>query len=82
MSTLTIPDELLRSANMTEQEMVVELAIALYQREKVTIEQASRLAGMDRIEFQRELANRDLYLTLDVDDLEQDIATLRALGRL
>ena len=82
MSTLTIPDELLRSANMTEQEMAVELAIALYQREKVTIEQACRLAGMDRIEFQHLLASRDLYLTLDVDDLEQDIATLRALGRL
>ncbi|MBW3571507.1 MAG: UPF0175 family protein [Gemmatimonadetes bacterium] len=82
MSTLSIPDEVLRSANMTEQEMVVELAIALYQREKVTIEQAAGMAGMDRIAFQRELANRDLYLTLDVDDLEQDIATLRGLGRL
>lgn len=82
MSTLTIPDEVLHSANMTEHEMVVELAIALYQREKVTIEQAAHMAGMDRIQFQRELASRDLYLTLDVDDLEQDIATLRALGRL
>lgn len=82
MSTLTIPDELLHSADMTTQEMAVELAIALYQREKVTIEQASRLAGMDRIEFQRLLASRDLYLTLDVDDLEQDIATLQGLGRL
>lgn len=82
MSTLTIPDDVLHSANMTEQEMVVELAIALYQREKVTIEQAAHMAGMDRIQFQRELASRDLYLTLDVDDLEQGIANLRALGRL
>jgi predicted HTH domain antitoxin len=82
MSTLMIPDELLHSADMTTQEMAVELAIALYQREKVTIEQASRLAGIDRIEFQRVLASRDLYLTLDVDDLEQDIATLQGLGRL
>ena len=32
--------------------------------------------------FQHVLASRDLYLTLGVEDLEQDIATLRALGRL
>jgi predicted HTH domain antitoxin len=82
MTTLTFPNDLLFSTNMTQQEIATELAIALYQREKLTIEQAATLAKMDRIAFQHLLASRDLYLTLDVDDLEQDIATLRALGRL
>lgn len=82
MASLTFPEELLHTTEMTEQEIATELAVALYQREKLSIEQAARLANMDRIDFQRLLASRDLYLTLDVDDLEQDIATLRALGRL
>lgn len=82
MTTLTFPNDLLFSTNMTQQEIATELAITLYQREKLTIEQAAGLARMDRIAFQHLLASRDLYLTLDVDDLEQDIATLRALGRL
>lgn len=57
-------------------------SLALCQREKLTIEQAAELARMDRMAFQHVLASRDLYLTLGVEDLEQDIATLRALGRL
>ena len=82
MTTVTFPNDLLFSTNMTQQEIATELAITLYQREKLTIEQAAALARMDRISFQHLLASRDLYLTLDVEDLEQDIATLRALGRL
>jgi predicted HTH domain antitoxin len=82
MTTLTFPHDLLFSTNMTQQEIATELAVALYQREKLTMEQAAELARMDRIAFQHLLASRDIYLTLDVDDLEQDIATLRALGRL
>lgn len=82
MTTVTFPNDLLFSTNMTQQEIATELAVALYQREKLTIEQAAELARMDRIAFQHLLASRDLFLTLDVDGLEQDIATLRALGRL
>jgi predicted HTH domain antitoxin len=82
MTTLTFPADLLETTALSQQELAVELAVALYQREKLTIEQAAHLAKMDRIAFQRLLASRDLYLTLDVDDLEQDIATLRSLGRL
>ena len=80
MFAVTFPHDLLFSTNMTQQEIATELAITLYQREKLTIEQAAEVARMDRIAFQHLLASRDLFLTLDVDDLEQDIATLRALG--
>jgi predicted HTH domain antitoxin len=79
MTTLTFSEDLLQATASLNQQ---ELAVALYQRETLTIEQAAHLAKMDRTAFQRLLASRDLYLTLDVDDLEQDLATLRALGRL
>lgn len=82
MTTLMFADDVLAWTNMSEQELATELAIALYQREKVTLEQAARLAKLDRIDFQHLLASRDLYLTLDVDDLEQDISLLRSHGRL
>jgi predicted HTH domain antitoxin len=82
MTTLMFADDVLAWTNMSEQELATELAIALYQREKVTLEQAARLAKLDRIDFQHLLASRDLYLTLDIDDLEQDISLLRSHGRL
>lgn len=82
MTTLTFPNDLLFSTNMTQQEIATELAVALYQREKLSLGQAASLAGMGKIRFQHLLASRDIPLNLDVPDLEKDIANLRALGRL
>jgi predicted HTH domain antitoxin len=82
MTTLTFPKDLLVSTNMTQQEIATELAIALYQREKLSVGQAASLAGMGKSGFMHLLASRDIPLNLDVSDLEKDIANLRALGRL
>jgi predicted HTH domain antitoxin len=80
--TITIPDSVLESARMSEAELRQEIAIVLYQREKLTLAQASRLAEMDRLQFQYLLASRGLNVHYGVEDFEQDIATLRGLGRL
>ncbi len=82
MTTVTFPNDLLFSTNMTQQEIAAELAVALYQREKLSLGQAAGLAGMRKMQFQHLLASRDIPLNLDVSDLERDITNLRALGRL
>lgn len=74
---VAVPDDLVRSAGTTESDLVVEMALLLYQQERLTIEQAARFGRMDRIAFMQVLADRDIPLTLDVDDLEQDIVALR-----
>lgn len=79
---MTIPDELLQTAHMTEAEMLQEIAVLLYVREKITLAQASRLAKMDRLQFQHLLASRRVPMNLGVSDFEQDLETLRGLGRL
>ena len=80
--SLTISDELLHSAHMSEEELSLEIAVLLYQREKLTLAQAARLAKMGRVQFQHLLASRRIPLNYDVSDLEQDLKTLRELGRL
>jgi predicted HTH domain antitoxin len=82
MTTLTFPNDLLFSTNMTQQEIATELAVALYQREKLSMGQAADIAGMRKMQFQHLLASRDIPLNLNVSDLEKDIANLKALGRL
>lgn len=82
MNAVTFPHDLLFSTNMTQQEIAAELAIALYQREKLSLGQAAGLAGMRRVPFEHLLASRDIPLNLDVADLELDIRNLKALGRL
>ena len=49
--SIVIPDEIITSTRMTEAEMKQEIAIMLFQREKLTLAQASRFAGMHRVAF-------------------------------
>jgi len=67
---------------MSEAELRQEIAIVLYQKERLTLAQASRLAEMDRLPFQHLLASRGLNVHYGIEDFEQDMATLRGLGRL
>jgi predicted HTH domain antitoxin len=75
---ISLPDDL----GLSEREIKEELAIALYQREAVSLAKAAKVAGMTRLEFQRLLASRDIPIQYDVDDLHNDVETLRKLGQL
>ncbi|MEH2052289.1 UPF0175 family protein [Nostoc sp.] len=50
--------------------------------EILTLAQASRFAGINRIAFQYVLASRQISVHYGVEDFEQDIKNLRAMGRL
>jgi predicted HTH domain antitoxin len=76
-----IPDEVLAAAHMSEEEFRQEVAVMLFERGKLTIGQACRLAGMPRLRFQHLLASRQIPVHYDVADLEADLETLRSLGR-
>ena len=81
MSVL-IPSELLTVARMTAAEMRQEIAVMLFQREKLTLAQASRFAGIHRVSFQHLLASRQIPVHYGIDDFEQDLKNLKAAGRL
>jgi predicted HTH domain antitoxin len=78
---LTIPDDILQAAGLTERECLIELAVHLYAERRVTIAQALRLSGLTRSEFDEDLARRDISL-YSVDDLRRDVSDLEQLGRL
>jgi predicted HTH domain antitoxin len=79
---LVVPDEILHATGMTEQEVAQALAVALFEKEKLTLGQAARLAGVTQFEFQHLLAAQGIPIHYDVAEFEQDLATLRSLGRL
>ncbi len=80
--SLTVPDELLLAARMSEEELRQEIAVMLFARERVTLAQAAHFAGQDLRRFQHLLASRDITVHYDVPELEADLQTLRELGRL
>lgn len=80
--SVVIPDEIMQATRMTEAELKQELALHLFQREKLTLGQASKLAGMTRMQFQHLLASREIPVHYGVSELKEDVETLRKLGRL
>jgi len=77
-----IDDSVLIAAHLDESELKRELAIALFERERLTLGQASLLAGVDQLAFQGFLAERKIPIHYDVEELREDLATLRRLGCL
>jgi predicted HTH domain antitoxin len=80
--SLVISDELIRASGMSEAELFQELVLMLFAREKLSLGKASRLLGVTQLDFQALLAEHDLYVHYDVEDLWEDLANLKAGGLL
>jgi len=78
---LTIPDEVLAAARITEPELRREVAVTLFQQERLTLAQASRLAGMSQGAFQRLLAERHIPVHYGLEEFEQDLRTIQPRGQ-
>ncbi len=82
LSVVEVPQEILDSARLTPSELKVELAVHLYAQGRLAIGKARELADMALWEFRQLLASRRIPPHYDEADLEEDVATLRELGRL
>jgi len=80
--SVIIPDDILHATRMTEEELRQELAIMLFQKEKLTLGQASRLAKMNRLQFQHLLASRQIPVHYDVAEFVEDLNTLKEVKQL
>ncbi len=75
---IQVPDDL----GVTEEQARLDFAVGLYSSHSASLARAARLAGRSRVEFQRILAERGIPLAYGAADLEDDIATLKQLGKL
>ena len=80
--SLTISDTFLQTARISEDELRQEIAIMLFQRDKLTLAQARQFARMPRLQFQHILASRQIPVHYDVAEFAEDLHTLQRLGRL
>ncbi|NEP11963.1 MAG: UPF0175 family protein [Symploca sp. SIO2C1] len=80
--SVVIPDDVLVSARMSETQLKLEIAIMLFQQDRISIGKARRLAGINLLEFQREISQRGICIHYDVEEFEEDIKTLQEMGRL
>ena len=73
--SMVISDEVIQATRLTTTELMQELALAL----KLTLGQASRLAGMSQWQFQQLLGSRDIPIHYGVADFEADLRALEEL---
>ena len=78
---VVIPDEIVRAARMTDREFVQALAVMLFEKNRLSLGQASHLAGISQWEFRGLLTDQGVSLHYDVAELEQDLATLRTMDK-
>jgi predicted HTH domain antitoxin len=72
-----ISDEVLSAAHISEPELKQELALALFQKERLTLAQASRLAEIGQLAFQALLAERQIPIHYGLDEFREDLRSLR-----
>ena len=79
---IEVPREIIHITRMTPQGLKRELAVYLFQQDKLSFGKAREMADMSVWEFQQLLGSRDISVHYDVEDYEQDMATLKELGQL
>lgn len=80
--SLVISDELVQASGLSEVELLQEVVLLLYQREKISLGKASRILGISQLDLQALLTSHNLYIHYDVNDLHEDVQNLQELGLL
>ena len=78
--SIVIPDETIQATGISEAALIEEIDIMLFQQERLTLGQASQLARMNQLQFQRRLASRKISLHYDIAELREDVKSLEANG--
>ncbi len=79
---VTISDEVLTAAHISELEVKQELALALFQQDRLTLAQASRLAEMTQLTFQALLADRHVPIHYGIEEFHEDMRVFHQPQRL
>ncbi len=76
---LSISEDILKKADISANELLIEIAVYLYDKERLSFGQAKTLCGLNYLAFQQELSKRNVYMKYDVEDLEKDLENLKKL---
>jgi predicted HTH domain antitoxin len=79
--SIEVPREVVHITRMTPDELRRELAIYLFQQGKLSFGKAREMAGMTAWAFQQLLGSRSVPVHYTVEEYEQDLKTLKELGR-
>lgn len=80
--SLVISDEIVKASGLSEDELLLELVLLLFQQDKISLGKAAELLKVPQIRFQRLIADRNICVHYDVAEWQEDIEHLTAKGWL
>ena len=80
--SIEIPREIVHAARMDPDELRRELAVHLFSMGKLSFGKSRAMAEMSFWEFQQLLGSRKITIHYDLQEYEEDLATLKKIGRL
>ncbi len=73
---IEIPDVGLATPKFSKADLMLDIAVSLFQRRIYSLAKAARFAGLTRLEFQAVLAERQIPIPYDLDI---DLQTLQSM---
>lgn len=70
--TIDLPDSL----HISEADLRIELAIALFQQDRISIGYASKIAKMHVMNFQKVISDRGICIHYDLEEFQEDVRYL------
>ena len=74
--TIHIPDDILANSHLTENDLKLQLALMLYEKNILSFGQARRISGLHVIAFQELLGQNKIAAHYDTEDLAKDLTNL------
>lgn len=78
--SLLISDQIVQASGLSENELLVEIVMMLFQQEKISLGKASELLGIHRMQFQKLMSDRGICVHYDVAEFQEDLKTLQEEG--
>lgn len=71
-----VMEKVLQQSKLTEKEFMLEIAVWLYNKERFTLGQGSKFAGISQYQFQQELGKRKIPVHYGIEELHEDLTNL------
>lgn len=80
--SLVVSDEIIQASGLTENELLLEIVLLLFQQDRLSLGKAAELLNLPQIHFQKLISERSICIHYDVAELQEDIQHLTARGLL
>ncbi|MDX1941816.1 MAG: UPF0175 family protein [Saprospiraceae bacterium] len=74
---IEISDEIVEQSNLTVEEIRLGIALWLFQEKKLSLGKCAKIAGLHKMQFQKELGKRKIPVHYTEEDFQRDLKSVK-----